>query len=108
MKFTDNGTDQRNNLEIVKCETICLFKELDFDMVILARCAPGQSYTNPCERVMSILNLGLRNCATARETCDDEIEQKLKKCSSMDALRDLKDLNIEKSWLISIQPVQKI
>ena len=57
---------------------------------------------------MSILNLGLLNCATARKTCDEEIEQKLKNCNSMDALRDLKDPNIKKSWLASVQPVQKI
>ena len=43
MKFTDGGTDQRNTLESVKCASICLFKELNLDMLILARCAPGHS-----------------------------------------------------------------
>jgi len=43
LMFTDGGTDHRNTLEHVKCAAICLFKELDLDMYIAARCAPGQS-----------------------------------------------------------------
>ena len=49
MKFTDGGTDQRNNLELVKCASITIFKELNLDMYILARCAPGHSWINPAE-----------------------------------------------------------
>ena len=63
LKFSDGGTDQRNTLESVKCSLIAVFKELDLDMLIAARCAPGQSWTNPAERMMSILNIGLQNCA---------------------------------------------
>ena len=74
-----------NTLEAVKCSLICIFKELHLDLLIVGyfsackfkwntskilkknidssffsfagRCAPGQSWTNPAERVMSILNL---------------------------------------------------
>ena len=67
IKFTDDGTDQRNNLESVKCANVCLYKELNLDMLIHARCAPGHSYTNPVERVMSILNLGLQNVSMERK-----------------------------------------
>ena len=49
MKYTDGGTDQSNNLESVKIATICLFKELDLDLLITARSAPGHSYVNPAE-----------------------------------------------------------
>ena len=108
MKFTDGGCDQRNNLEKVKCSTICLFKEFDFDMVITGRCAPGQNYTHPCEKVMSILNIGLQNCSTERGLCDENIEKELKKCNSMGAIRKSKDPNVKKSWLQSIYPVQKL
>ena len=31
MKFTDTGTDQRNNLESVKSANICIFKEFFTD-----------------------------------------------------------------------------
>jgi hypothetical protein len=64
--FTDDGVDQRNTLEAVKCSAICIFRELNLDMIIMARCAPGQSWMNPAERVMSMLNLGLQNCAQER------------------------------------------
>ena len=61
MKFSDGGTHHRNNLEAVKCSSICICKELDLDLFIGARCAPGQSWVNHAERVMSILNIGLQN-----------------------------------------------
>jgi len=39
----------------------------DFDLLIAARTAPQQSWTNPVERIMSILNLGLQGVAIVRE-----------------------------------------
>ena len=54
-KFTDGGVDKRNTLESVKCTSICLFRECDIDMVIMARCAPGHSYLNPVERLVGWL-----------------------------------------------------
>ena len=90
MKYSDGGTDQRNNLESVKIATICLFKELDLDLLITVRCAPGHSYVNPAERIMSILNIALQNCATERFSCDDpSLENQLKKCHSMADIRKL-------------------
>ena len=87
MKFTDGGVDQRSTIESVKVAHICLFQELNLDMLILARCAPGHSWINPCERVMSILNLGLQNVALARSESDTQTEDLIKKCNSMAELR---------------------
>lgn len=67
--FTDGGTDHRCNLQSVQASLICLFIDQDLDMIIAARCAPGQSFTNPAERIMSILNLGLQNCSFERLIC---------------------------------------
>lgn len=77
LKFSDGGTDHRTNLEHVKVSAICLFKELDLDLYVAARCAPGQSWINPAERVMSILNIGLQNCALSREKWSTELEKTL-------------------------------
>jgi hypothetical protein len=110
MKFTDGGTDQRNNLESVKCAQICLFKELDLDLLVLARCAPGQSWTNPAERVMSVLNLGLQNVSLERQPVSKEVEAKLKSCNSMSGIRQVaegKD-DIKAGWAESIEPVQSV
>ena len=86
LKYTDGGTDQRNTLEAVKVATICLFKELNLDMVFIGRCAPGHSFTNPAERIMSILNIGLQNVATERSLGGDEFQQIIKTCNSMKAI----------------------
>lgn len=110
IKFTDGGTDQRNTLESVRCATICLFKELNFDMIILGRCAPGHSYINPAERIMSILNIGLQNVALAREASTDENETHFKKCNSMNGLRDQvnKYPELKQAWLESVEPLQSL
>jgi hypothetical protein len=64
-----------------------LAKELRLDKLILMRTAPGQSYVNPVERVMSVLNLALQGYATARGECSPAVESALKGASSMRATR---------------------
>jgi len=102
MKFSDGGTDQRNTLESVKCSLICVFKELDLDLLVAARCAPGQSWTNPAERVMSILNIGLQNVSLERTVGDESFESAVGKCSSMDKLTNSKDF--KDAWHRSVAP----
>lgn len=110
IKFTDGGTDQRNTLEKVRCATICLFREMDFDMVILGKCAPGHSYINSAERIMSILNIGLQNVALQREASSDENEAHFRKCNSMAELRDRtkKYPELKQAWLESVEPEFKM
>lgn len=109
-KYTDGGTDQRNTLESVKLACIALFLELKLDMLIAVRCAPGQSFLNPAERIMSILNYGLQNCATERQLLDEPTEVILKRCSSMAAIREQakKKVELEEKWKESIGPVQSL
>ena len=110
LKFTDGGTDQRNTLESVKCASICVFKEMNLDMMILARCAPGHSYVNPAERVMSILNLALQNVALERKESTEEMNKKLKNCNSMAAVRSLaeKTPEVKTAWIESVEPVASL
>ena len=35
-----------------------------------------QSWVNPAERVMSVLNIAIQNCALEREVKNDEFEKK--------------------------------
>ena len=74
------------------------------------RCAPGQSWTNPAERVMSILNLGLENCAIGLESCSDDVEKLLQPCKSMKHVREkaLKHPEIKKEWKKSVSGVQDL
>ena len=112
MKYTDGGTDQRNTLETIKLATICLFKELDpyVDMIIAGRCAPGHSYVNPAERIMSLLNIGVQNCATERERGLGEFEREIKPRKSMKEIREHKvpGIDVEENWIKSVKPVQEM
>lgn len=109
LKFSDGGTDQRNTLESVKCATICVFRELNLDMMILGRCAPGNSWVNPAERIMSILNLGLQNCALERNATEEDPD-KFKGYNSMAAIRSAIDKKpeLKEPWQMSVQPVQQL
>ena len=109
LKFSDGGTDQRNTLESVKLSLICLFRELDADLIIAARCAPGQSWTNPVERVMSILNIGLQNCALERTVGSQEDEKLLKSCGCMDDIRKtaVDHPSLKQFWHTSIEQCRR-
>ena len=109
LRFTDGGVDQRNTLESVKMSNISLFKDLDLDMLIHVRCAPGQSWTNPAERCMALLNLGLQNCALSRDKChDEEVEKVVSSANSMRSVREQaeKTTNLKEQWLDAVSPVQ--
>ena len=108
LKYTDGGVDHRNTLEAVKCAAICLFKEHNLDMLVLCRCAPGHSWRNPAERVMSILNLGLQNCSLEREKVNEDDEKLLKKCGSMSEIRQMamKEPHLKESYQESVEKVQ--
>lgn len=81
LRFTDGGAVQRNNLESVKFSSICIFLKLDLDMLVHAPCALGQSWNNPAEQIMSVLNSGLQNCALERQYGDKQTEKQLRKCN---------------------------
>ena len=52
--MTDRGPEHRVNFEYVKIPLILMFKQLKLDSLIAIRAAPGQSYVNIVERIMSI------------------------------------------------------
>ena len=65
--FTDGGSEHRVNYESVKIALVLLFKRLkSLNLLVAFRTAPGQSYANFVERIMSILNIGLQNVALER------------------------------------------
>ena len=46
-------------------------------MLIAARNPPGYSVLNPCERIMSTLNIGLNGLALGRDRSNPNEEKKL-------------------------------
>jgi hypothetical protein len=75
---TDGGPDRNNTFVNVQLAFYSLAKELGLDKLTLMRTAPGQSYVNPVERVMSVLSLALQGYRTARGECSSAVESALK------------------------------
>ena len=60
--YTDRGPDHRVTFGAVKLAYIVPFKLLDLDVLIASRTAPGHSWANPAERIMSLLSVS--ECGT--------------------------------------------
>ena len=106
--YTDGGPDHRLTYISLQISLICLFKKLDLDFLCTARTAPYQSWRNPVERLMSIINLGLQSVGIARSSLGINVEAELKKCNSMSQLRKLaeRDTTIVGSVQDSLSPVK--
>ena len=81
--MTDGGPDHRLTYETVKLCLVELFFHLDLDMLIAIRTAPNNSWVNPAERCMSILNLALKHVALSRDKMDDAFEKMIKKINTL-------------------------
>ncbi|RGB34144.1 hypothetical protein C1646_760941 [Rhizophagus diaphanus] len=85
--YTDGDPDHRTIFGSVQISLICLFLYENFDMLIAIRTAPHHSWTNPAERIMSILNLGLQGVALVRDTMSPESEIAFAKLDTLDEIR---------------------
>jgi hypothetical protein len=54
---------------------IALFIELDLDALVALRTAPSNSWANPVERIMSIVNIGLQGIGVMRKKGSDDFEK---------------------------------
>ena len=66
--LSDGGGDHNITFLYVQCMLLALFRIGGFDMLNVGRCTPLQSYINPADRAMSLLNIGLQGLALE---CDD-------------------------------------
>ena len=87
--FTDGGPNRNISFLNAMISWLAYFLTSGCDSLVVCRTAPTQSWTNLAERVMYVLNLALSNRALAREPMDDELEETMKKCSSMTCVRKL-------------------
>ena len=85
--YTDGGPDHRITYLSVQLSLISAFLSLDLDFLCACRTAPAQSWKNPVERIMSILNLGLQSVGLMRAECTESAEQALKNCNSLKQIR---------------------
>ena len=78
-----------------------IFKELNLESLVAIRTAPGHSYLNIVERIMSILNIGFQSVALERSEIPSDEE--IKKCKNLSDLRSKP--GITKDWQTSVAPL---
>ena len=108
--YSDGGPDHRVTYGSVQISLINLFLAGDYDMVLACRTPPCNSWKNPAERIMSILNLGFQSVGLMRQSLDEDVEKRLSSVSSMNQLRDLATKNqfIEGYIKDSVSPVKSL
>ena len=106
--YCDGGPDHRLTYVSVQLSLIALFLKLDLDYLCVCRTAPFHSWKNPVERIMSIVNLGLQSVGLMRQQIDEEFEEIISKCNSMDQLRQAakRKSELEEKVLDSMEPVK--
>lgn len=77
-------------------------------MLVAVRTPPMNSWKNPPERIMSILNLALQSVGLMRKEQSENFKKKVKSISSISQLRDLASQSIEykQEMMDSIEPVK--
>ena len=110
MIYSDGGPDHRVTYHSVKLALIILFKRLGIDVLIAARTAPGNSWANPAERVMSTLNLAIQNTALTRTESTSHYETVLKSANSMNDIRNKssKVPGLQQAWSESVKPIKTL
>jgi hypothetical protein len=87
LMFTDGGPDHNCKHLSVQVGLLATFLLGGMDTMVVLRTAPQQSWTNPAERIMSVLNLGLQGCSLARTAMDTKFEVTMRRCNGMNAIR---------------------
>jgi hypothetical protein len=110
LMVSDGGADHCVSYETVELCLLSVALALGLQFPAALRTCAGQSYTNPAERVMPILNLGLYGVALMRaRNDDDQIEKKLASLGSMADVRTATEGNgqLRAAYEASVDPVLK-
>ena len=89
--YTDGGPDHRLTFLSCQLALLALFLELDLDMLCAVRTPPYNSWKNPVERIMPILNIALQGVGMMRNTTD--FEPQIKTANNMKQVRQLVEEN---------------
>lgn len=105
--YTDGGPDHRTTYNSVKLSLIILFKQLGLEFLVACRTAPGHSWANPAERIMSLLNIAFQNTALSREESTSDIEQVIRSCNGMGEIRRKAEKvdGLKTKWIESVRPM---
>ena len=84
--YTDGGPDHRSTYVSVQASLICFFLRHNLDLLVAARTAPMNSYRNPAERAMALLNLALYGVGTMCQVLPPDLEKIVTGLNSMKAI----------------------
>ena len=87
MVISDGGPEYWLSYGSVQVALLCLFFRVNCDILIAVYTCPYQSWTNPAERVMSVLNLALQNTSLQRKEMSSEHEKLVKNKSTVKEVR---------------------
>lgn len=74
--YSDGGPDHRVTYPSVQISRIAMFALDDLDVLLAARTAPMMSWSNPCEKIMCILNMALQMHTLERSEMSPDNERK--------------------------------
>ncbi|KAI8516352.1 hypothetical protein Bbelb_049330 [Branchiostoma belcheri] len=94
-QYSDGGPDHRLTYISTQVSLICMFIMADLDMLVCARTAPQNSFRNPVERVMSIINLSLQAIGVMREKMPPAVEKLFAGLGTMKDVRAMADKHPE-------------
>ena len=106
--YTDGGPGHKITYLSVQLSLISVILALDLDFLCACCTAPAQSWKNPIEWVISILNLGLQSVRLMRAECTESAEQALKNCNSLKQIRAavVQQQSLASEIADSIEPVK--
>ena len=105
LKYHDGGADHNITFASVQLAAIAEYLMTGADFYVSMRTVPQQSWTNPAERIMADINFGLQGTTAERDEGPEELEVRLRKCSSMAAIR--KEFQQEPSVQNKISSLQR-
>ena len=80
--YTDGGPDHRLTYASVQIALISLFFKRNLDFLCAVQTPLHNSWKNPVERIMSIINIALQSVDIMR-VCTESFENKLKGCKNL-------------------------
>ena len=81
---TDGGGDHNVLKTSVQVGVLCLFLQLDLHCLIAMKTCATESWLNPAERVLCILNYAQQHCALKRDKMDINYEGKMRNKNARD------------------------
>ena len=91
--ITDRGPNHNVRHGQTQLASISTFQRHNLDMVVGINTCPGNSWANPTERIMSVLNLALNGVSLSREEMSKEKEELIKTPSNMKEMQAAAEKN---------------